>query len=88
MSDATVAPKDVLEAAKGKDVDIVLDMNGYKWTINGNNIQADNLKDINLATLMQYQMMLYRSLLAITQLSRFHLHIVEILDSRQVLHTI
>lgn len=49
MSDATVAPKDVLEAAKGKDVDIVLDMNGYKWTINGNNIQADNLKDINLA---------------------------------------
>lgn len=30
MSDATVAPKDVLEAAKGKDVDIVLDMNGYK----------------------------------------------------------
>jgi len=38
MSDATVAPKDVLEAAKGKDVDIVLDMNGYKWTINGNNI--------------------------------------------------
>ena len=44
-----VAPKDVLEAAKGKDVDIVLDMNGYKWTINGNNIQADNLKDINLA---------------------------------------
>lgn len=49
MSDATVAPKDVLEAAKGKDVDIVLDMNGYKWTINGNNIQADNLKDINLS---------------------------------------
>lgn len=49
MSDATVVPKDVLEAAKGKDVDIVLDMNGYKWTINGNNIQADNLKDINLS---------------------------------------
>ena len=24
-------------------------MNGYKWTINGNNIQADNLKDINLS---------------------------------------
>ena len=39
----------MLEAAKGKDVDIVLDMNGYKWTINGNNIQADNLKDINLS---------------------------------------
>lgn len=49
MSEATVVPKDVLEAAKGKDVDIVLDMNGYKWTINGSNIQADNLKDINLS---------------------------------------
>lgn len=49
MSEATVVPKNVLEAAKGKDVDIVLDMNGYKWTINGNNIQADNLKDINLS---------------------------------------
>lgn len=49
MSEATVVPKDVLEADKGKDVDIVLDMNGYKWTINGNNIQADNLKDINLS---------------------------------------
>ena len=49
MSEATVVPKDVLEAANGKDVDIVLDMNGYKWTINGNNIQADNLKDINLS---------------------------------------
>lgn len=49
MSEATVVPKDVLEAAKGKDVDIVLDMNGYKWTINGNNIQADNLKDINIS---------------------------------------
>lgn len=49
MSEATVVPKDVLEAAKGKDVDIVLDMNGYKQTINGNNIQADNLKDINLS---------------------------------------
>lgn len=49
MEDATVVPKDVLEAAKGKDIDVVLQMNGYKWTINGKNIKADNLKDINLA---------------------------------------
>lgn len=49
MGDATVAPKDILEAAKGKDIDVVLEMNGYKWTINGKNIKADNLKDINLA---------------------------------------
>ena len=48
MGAATVVPKDVLEAAKGKDVDIVLDMGGYTWTINGKDIQADNLKDINL----------------------------------------
>ena len=27
MGDATVAPKDILEAAKGKDIDVVLEMN-------------------------------------------------------------
>ena len=38
MSEATVVPKDVLEAAKGKDVDIVLDMNGYEYAV----VIADN----------------------------------------------
>ncbi|MDE7434234.1 MAG: hypothetical protein K2N01_00225 [Lachnospiraceae bacterium] len=48
MGDATVVPKDILEAAKGKDVDVVLQMDGYTWTINGKNILSENLKDINL----------------------------------------
>lgn len=49
MGKATVVPKDILEAAKGKDVDVVLKMNGYSWTINGKDILSSNLKDIDLA---------------------------------------
>ncbi len=45
---ATEVPKDILEVAKGKNVDVVLDMGAYKWTINGNNINGTELKDINL----------------------------------------
>lgn len=48
MDGATVVPKDVLEAAQGKDVEIKLDMGGYTWTINGKDILAEQLKDINL----------------------------------------
>ena len=48
MGGATVVPKEILEAAKGKDVNIVLDMGGYTWTINGMDILASELKDINL----------------------------------------
>lgn len=48
MGSATVVSKEILEAAKGKDVDIVLDMGGYTWTINGEDISASNLKDIDL----------------------------------------
>lgn len=48
MGTATVVPKKVLETAKGKDVDIVLQMDGYTWTINGKDITASDLKDINL----------------------------------------
>lgn len=48
MGAATVVPARVLEAAKGKDVDIVLQMDGYTWTINGKDITASQLKDINL----------------------------------------
>ena len=49
MGKATVVPKDILEAAKGKDVDVVLKMNGYSWTISGKDILSSNLKDIDLA---------------------------------------
>lgn len=48
MGDATVVPKDILEAAKGKNVDIVLQMDGYSWRINGTGILASVLTDINL----------------------------------------
>ena len=48
MGDVTVVPKEILEAAKGKDVDIKFVMAGYTWTINGKNIFADALQDINL----------------------------------------
>lgn len=48
MDKATVAPKEILEAAKGKDVTVELNMGGYTWTINGKDIKANTLKDINL----------------------------------------
>lgn len=46
MSSATVVPKEILESAKGKDVEVVLDMGGYSWTINGKDIK--DIKEINL----------------------------------------
>ena len=48
MDKATVVPKEILEAAKGKDVTVKLNMGGYTWTINGKDIKANTLKDINL----------------------------------------
>lgn len=52
MKDVTVVPKEILEAAKGSNVNIVLDMGGYSWTINGKDITADSLKSINLEVKM------------------------------------
>lgn len=48
MNKATVIPKEVQEAIQGKSVNIVLKMDGYSWTINGTNVVATNLKDIDL----------------------------------------
>ena len=48
MGAATVVPKEVLEAAQGRDVTVELKMDGYTWTINGKDIAASNLQDINL----------------------------------------
>lgn len=46
---ATEVPVEILEAAQGKNVDVVLDMGGYTWTINGQDIpSAAELKAINL----------------------------------------
>ena len=55
MGNATVVPKAVLEAAKGKDIDIQLNMDGYTWTINGKDIMSKNLKDVNLKVIMNTQ---------------------------------
>lgn len=48
MGQNTVVPEKVLSAAKGKDVNVVLNMGDYTWTINGKDITAETLKDINL----------------------------------------
>lgn len=48
MGRATIVPKDILEAARGKDVNIVFEMEGYSWTINGATVLSKNLEDINL----------------------------------------
>ena len=48
MKKATVIPKEVQEAIQGKSVNIVLNMDGYSWTLNGMDVAATNLKDIDL----------------------------------------
>lgn len=48
MGGATVVPKDILETIKGKDINVQLNMGGYTWTINGKDVTASDLKDINL----------------------------------------
>ena len=45
---ATEVPVEILEAAKQKDIDIVLDMGEYSWTINGKDIKGEHLSSINL----------------------------------------
>ena len=48
MGNATVVPKEILEAAKGKDITVKLDKGDYTWEINGKDILASNLDEINL----------------------------------------
>lgn len=45
---ATVVPAAILEAAADKKVDVVFDMGGYHWTVDGSTVNKDSLKDINL----------------------------------------
>lgn len=49
---ATEVPVAVLEAVRGKNVDIVLDMGGYSWNINGQDVLATDLSAINLEVTM------------------------------------
>lgn len=48
MNGATVVSKDILKEAKAKGVDVVLQMEGYSWTIDAKDIKGMNLEDINL----------------------------------------
>lgn len=49
MNDTMVLPKKTLETLKGKDVTLVLDIgNQMKWSVNGKDITADSLADVNL----------------------------------------
>ena len=45
---ATVVPLEILESAKGKNMNVILNMGGYTWTIHGKDINAETLKAINL----------------------------------------
>lgn len=48
MGDDTVLPAEVLDEIKGKDIDLVIELeNGVTWTINGTSIKGD-VADINL----------------------------------------
>ena len=38
MTEATTVPDKVIDAVSGKDVDVVLDMGDYTWTINGKDV--------------------------------------------------
>ena len=52
MGKATVVPKEILEAIKGKEVNIVLDMGAYSWSISGDEVAAADLKDIDLEVIV------------------------------------
>ncbi len=45
---ASTVPEEVLEAARGKDVEVVLDFGDYKWSVNGENITAEEVGDVSL----------------------------------------
>ena len=49
MNGSTTVPGDVFEQIKGKNVTLVLDMGaGITWSINGNDVKADRVEDIDL----------------------------------------
>lgn len=48
MGDATVLPKEILEAAKGKNITLEVQMSGYTWKIDGTTITEAGLQDVDL----------------------------------------
>ncbi len=56
MAGATFVPAEILSAAKGFDIDVVLSMNSaYAWTINGKKITAGKPVEVNLETVVGAQ---------------------------------
>lgn len=54
MGEAVYAPKEILEAIKGKDINAVFKMNDGTWTINGKNLSgANDENDVNLSLLKE-----------------------------------
>ena len=49
MRKETMLPKEVLNALKGKNAILKLQMEGYNWVLNGLNIKSDIVKDIDLS---------------------------------------
>lgn len=52
MDDITIIPKQILEAAKNKNIIIIFEMNGYQWTINGKDITSNNIQDIDMEVIL------------------------------------
>lgn len=50
-----VIPAEVLEAAKGKDVDLVLDMGDYQWVISGEDIIGAELAAVDMGVKLDTQ---------------------------------
>ena len=49
MNGATVVPGDIFDSIKGQDINVVFDMgDGITWTVNGMDITADQMRDIDL----------------------------------------
>lgn len=54
MGEAVYAPKEILEAIKGKDINAVFKMNDGTWIINGKNFYgANDENDVNLSLLKE-----------------------------------
>ncbi len=50
MNGKTTLPASILEAAQGKDVNVVFDFGGYTWTINGQSVTSVPAGGINMKT--------------------------------------
>lgn len=49
MNETTEVPRDVIDAIKDKNVDLVIDLgNGIQWTINGNDVTSSDVGNIDL----------------------------------------